>query len=53
MIKAERMEEVPFDSDRKLMSISSRNHIYTKGAPDELLKEMYKHSYGHPKATAD
>ena len=38
MIKAERMEEVPFDSDRKLMSISSRNHIYTKGAPDELLK---------------
>lgn len=38
VIKAERVEEVPFDSERKLMSVSSRHHIYTKGAPDELLK---------------
>lgn len=38
VIKADRMDEVPFDSDRKLMSVSSKYHIYTKGAPDELLK---------------
>lgn len=38
VIKAERVDEVPFDSDRKLMSVSSKNHLYTKGAADELLK---------------
>lgn len=38
VIRAERMEEVPFDSERKLMSVSSRHHLYTKGAADELLK---------------
>lgn len=38
VIQAERMEEVPFDSERKLMSVSSRHHLYTKGAADELLK---------------
>ena len=30
--------ELPFDSDRKLMSISSLYHIYTKGAPDVIIK---------------
>lgn len=33
-----RTSELPFDSDRKLMSISSLNHIYTKGAPDVIIK---------------
>lgn len=35
---AVRISELPFDSDRKLMSISSLNHIYTKGAPDVIIK---------------
>ncbi len=35
---AVRISELPFDSDRKLMSISSLKHIYTKGAPDVILK---------------
>ncbi|MFV0395380.1 MAG: cation-translocating P-type ATPase [Coprobacillaceae bacterium] len=35
---ASRQLELPFDSDRKLMSITSKNHLYTKGATDELLK---------------
>lgn len=35
---AVRASELPFDSDRKLMSISSLNHIYTKGAPDVIIK---------------
>lgn len=38
LIRAERVDEVPFDSERKLMSVSSRHHLYTKGAADELLK---------------
>lgn len=36
---AVRTSELPFDSDRKLMSISSLNHIYTKGAPDVIIKK--------------
>lgn len=35
---AVRTSELPFNSDRKLMSISSLNHIYTKGAPDVIIK---------------
>lgn len=35
---AVRKSELPFDSDRKLMSISSLNHIYTKGAPDVIIQ---------------
>lgn len=38
VINTERLDEVPFDSERKLMSVSSKHHIYTKGAADELLK---------------
>ncbi len=34
--------ELPFDSTRKLMSVASENHIYTKGAPDELVKRCTK-----------
>lgn len=33
-----RKSELPFDSDRKLMSVSSLKHIYTKGAVDVILK---------------
>ncbi|AIO19677.1 Calcium-transporting ATPase 1 [Candidatus Izimaplasma bacterium HR1] len=37
-----RIDEFPFDSDRKLMStvhqIDGKKQIYTKGAPDQLLK---------------
>lgn len=35
---ASRQLELPFDSTRKLMSVSSKNHLYTKGAPDVLLQ---------------
>ena len=35
---AVRQNELPFDSDRKLMSVSSLNHLYTKGAPDVILQ---------------
>lgn len=35
---ASRQLELPFDSSRKLMSVTSKNHLYTKGAPDELVK---------------
>ncbi len=35
---AVRRLELPFDSERKLMSVSSDNHLYTKGAPDELIR---------------
>ena len=37
-----RRKEIPFDSDRKLMSVSSLNHIYTKGAPDVILQRCTK-----------
>lgn len=36
-IQAQRMEELPFDSVRKRMSVSSLHHMYTKGAVDQLL----------------
>jgi len=38
-----RIDEFPFDSDRKLMSVyvkyDDANYLYTKGAPDQLLKK--------------
>lgn len=33
-----RQNELPFDSSRKLMSVSSLHHLYTKGAPDVILQ---------------
>ena len=38
VVETERMDEIPFDSTRKMMSINSKSHLYTKGAVDELLK---------------
>ena len=32
-----RIKELPFDSTRKMMSINSENHLYTKGAVDVIL----------------
>lgn len=37
-----RKKEIPFDSDRKLMSVSSLNHLYTKGAPDVIVGRCSK-----------
>lgn len=34
----QRQQELPFDSTRKLMSVTSKDHLYTKGALDVLLK---------------
>ncbi|MFK5883870.1 MAG: cation-translocating P-type ATPase [Candidatus Izemoplasma sp.] len=38
-----RVDEYPFDSDRKLMSVAvikeNKKFLYTKGAPDQLLKQ--------------
>ncbi len=40
--KFPRIDEFPFDSDRKLMStvhkVEGKKQVYTKGAPDQLLK---------------
>ncbi len=41
-VQYKRIDEYPFDSDRKLMStvhnINGTKYLYTKGAPDQLLK---------------
>ena len=31
--------ELPFNSNRKMMSVSTKHHLYSKGAPDILLKK--------------
>lgn len=36
-VEAIRIKELPFDSTRKMMSINSKNHLYTKGAVDVIL----------------
>ena len=52
-----RMEELPFDSDRKLMSTKYRIHgiptILTKGAPDVLLERAGFYSYRRRKERTD
>lgn len=44
--KVQLLHEVPFDSERKLMSVviqsGKTNEIWTKGAPDELIKRCSK-----------
>ena len=35
---AKKKQELPFDSKRKLMSVSSLHHLYTKGALDVLIQ---------------
>ena len=34
-----KIAEIPFDSNRKMMSVSTKHHLYSKGAPDILLKK--------------
>ena len=36
-VEAIRIKELPFDSTRKMMSINSETHLYTKGAVDVIL----------------
>ncbi len=42
-LKSERVEEIPFNSDRKIMSVLCKlkegNYVYTKGAPEVLIKK--------------
>lgn len=33
------LNELPFDSTRKMMSVLSKNHLYSKGAPDVILQK--------------
>ena len=34
-----KIAEIPFDSTKKMMSVSTKHHLYSKGAPDVLLKK--------------
>jgi P-type Ca2+ transporter type 2C len=43
-----RMDELVFDSDRKLMSTLNNNTILTKGAPDSIM-EICTHAFYHGK----
>ncbi len=42
-LKAKRIEEIPFSSERKMMSVlvneGQKNYVYTKGAPEVVLKK--------------
>lgn len=38
-ISSLKIAEIPFDSNRKMMSVSTKHHLYSKGAPDILLKK--------------
>lgn len=50
-VEAIRIKELPFDSTRKMMSINSENHLYTKGAVDVILDrcdQILIHDKKHP-----
>lgn len=55
--KYPRIQEIPFDSDRKLMStfhkIDGQIVMYTKGAPDELLRRCEKIEIGGEAVSLD
>ncbi len=55
--KYPRIQEIPFDSDRKLMStfhkINGQIVMYTKGAPDELLRRCEKIEIGGEAVSLD
>ncbi len=38
-VKTDITDEIPFDSERKMMSVLAKNTIYSKGAPDVLLSK--------------
>lgn len=53
---SQRLDEVPFDSERKRMSVSTSSHLYTKGAVDTLLERctmILDHDEKRPITQAD
>lgn len=55
-VYSQRISELPFDSDRKMMSVASTNHLYTKGAVDNLLDRcsmILDHDEKRPITAAD
>ncbi len=51
--EGERLDEIPFNADRKLMSVliqkEGRKYVYTKGAPDQILSVCTHARHGDEK----